>query len=119
MSTATVKAMDVIASLKSGALLTGLVRSHTTDQAMKLAWIAIDLPEIGERLVPVKDEQNLQPGQQIAIECVPNPLHPERYMFRMVAVLRPEPVATSSSSLQRLRYRTQVRRLWQVHRRRE
>jgi hypothetical protein len=119
MSAATVRAKDVIASLKSGVLLKGFVRSHTTDRATNLAWIAIDLPVIGERLVPIKDEQNLPSGQQIAIECVPNPLHAERYIFRMVEVLRPEPSEPGSASLQRLRYRSQVRRLWQLHRRRE
>jgi hypothetical protein len=101
MSAATVMAADVIASLKSGVLLNGTVRSHSTNGSMNIAWIAIELPVVEERQVLVKDEQNLQPGQQVVIECVPNPLKPERYMFRMVEVLKPNPVEAIKSLLPR------------------
>jgi hypothetical protein len=100
-------AKDLLASLKSGVLLNGTVRAHSTDGSTNIAWIAIELPVVGERQVLVKDEQNLQPGQQVVIECVPNPLKPERYMFRMVAV---SPMPTVASSLlQRLKNRCQWR----------
>jgi hypothetical protein len=108
MSAATVMATDVIASLKSGVLLNGTVRSHSTDGSTNIAWIAIELPVVGERQVLVKDEQNLQPGQQVAIECVPNPLKPERHMFRMVEV-SPMPTVATSSLVQRLKNRCQWR----------
>jgi hypothetical protein len=109
MSAATVMATDVIASLKSGVLLNGTVRSHSTNGSMNIAWIAIELPVVGERQVLVKDEQNLQPGQQVVVECVPNPQKPERYMFRMVEVLKPMPTVVTSSLVQRLKNRCQWR----------
>jgi hypothetical protein len=117
MSTATVMAKDVIASLKSGVLLKGTVRSHSTDGSTNIAWIAIELPVVGEREVLVKDEQNLQFGQQAVIECVPNPFRPERYMFRMVEVLMPMPIVAASSLMQRLKNRCQWRGKCSVRRR--
>ena len=83
MSAAKVVAKDVIASLKSGVLLKGIVRSQSSDGSISIAWIAIELPVVGERQVLVNNEQNLQLGQQVVIECVPNPETPERHMFRM------------------------------------
>jgi hypothetical protein len=82
-------AKDVLASLKSGVLLNGTVRSRSAVGLIEIAWIVIDLPVLGERVILVKNEQNLQSGQQVVIECVPNPLNAERYTFRMVEVLTP------------------------------
>jgi hypothetical protein len=82
MSAAKEMAKDVIASLKSGVLFNGIVRSHSTDGSMNIAWIAVVLPLVGERQVLVKDEENLELGQQVIIECVPNPEKPGRHMFR-------------------------------------
>lgn len=76
-------AKNVIAILKSGALLKGIVRAHSTDGCMDIAWVAIELPVVGERQVAVKCEANLQPGQEVVIECVPNPQKPGRYMFQL------------------------------------
>jgi hypothetical protein len=88
MSTANVAvtngiAKNVIAILKSGALLKGTVRSHSMEEPTDIAWIAIELPVVGERQVAVRSEENLQPGQEVVIECVPNPEKPGRYMFKM------------------------------------
>ena len=90
-------AKDVIASLKSGVPLKGTVRSHSADGSMHIAWIAVELPVVGDRQVLVKDEQNLQPGQQVVIECVPNPVKPERYLFRVVEVLMRNPTVATKS----------------------
>ena len=76
-------AKNTIAILKSGALLHGIVRSHSTKGSMKFAWVAIELPVAGERQVAVKCEAELQPGQEVVFECVPNPQKPGRYMFQM------------------------------------
>lgn len=88
MSTANVAlangiAKNVIAILKSGALLKGIVRSHSTNGSMNIAWVAIELPVAGERQVAVKCEHNLQLGQEVVVECVPNPQKPGRYMFQL------------------------------------
>jgi hypothetical protein len=48
-----------------------------------VAWIAIQLGAVGERQVLVKDEGQLQPGQQVVIQCVPNPLRPDHYSFHL------------------------------------
>jgi hypothetical protein len=77
-------AKSVIANLKSGGLLKGTVQSLTPGGVMDVAWIAIELPVLGERQVPVKNEKNLQIGQEVVIECVPNPFKPGRYLFRTV-----------------------------------
>ncbi|MGC2210109.1 MAG: hypothetical protein WA532_08335 [Candidatus Korobacteraceae bacterium] len=76
-------AKNVIAILKSGALLKGIVRMHSTDGSMNIAWVAIELPVVGERQVAVKCGAGLQPGQEVVVECVPNPQKPGRYMFQM------------------------------------
>jgi hypothetical protein len=102
-------AKHILASLKSGVPLKGTVRSHSADGSMNIAWVAIELPVVGDRQVLVKDDQNLQPGQKVVIECVPNPLKPERYIFRMVEVLMPMPTVDTSSLLQRLKNRCQWR----------
>jgi hypothetical protein len=77
-------ARKVLASLKSGAVLKGTVCSQSTDGSMDIVLISIDLPAIGERQVAVKTGQNLQSGQEVVLQCVPNPLKPERYMFRIM-----------------------------------
>jgi hypothetical protein len=99
MRTTSAMAKDVLASLKSGVLLNGTVRSHSTDGSIEIAWIAIELPMVGERVILVRDEQILQPGQQVVIDCVPNPLKPEHYMFRMVEVLTTKPTVATKSLL--------------------
>lgn len=115
MSVATAMATDVLASLKSGVLLNGTVRSHSTDGSTNIAWIAIELPVVGERQVLVKDEKNLHPGQHVVIQCVPNPLKPERYMFRMVKAVKQKPTVASGSPAPRLRNRCQWRGICMVH----
>jgi hypothetical protein len=80
---ANVKAREVLASLKSGVLLKGTVRSRSTDGGTAIAWIAVLLPAVGERQILVKDEPQLQPGQKVVIQCVPNPRKPERYIFHL------------------------------------
>jgi hypothetical protein len=91
MSSAKLMAVDVIAGLKSGVVLKGTVRSHSRDGSLDLAWIAVQFPMIGERQVLIKDEPNLEVGQQVVIECVPNPQHPKRHMFRMARLMRGQP----------------------------
>lgn len=76
-------AKNLIAILKSGGLFKGTVRSLVADGATNIAWIAIDLPEVGERQVAVRCEQNLQLGQAVVVECVPDPQRPGHYMFKM------------------------------------
>lgn len=80
---ANVKAREVLASLKSGALLKGTVRSHSMEGSTPVAWIAIRLGAVGERQVLVKDEAQLQPGQKVVIQCVPDPSKPEHYIFHL------------------------------------
>ena len=94
-------AKDILASLKSGVRHNGTVRAHSTDGSIEIAWIAIELPTVGERQVLAPDEHNLQPGQKVVIQCVPNPLKPERYAFRIVEVLRPHFVEASGAFLPR------------------
>ena len=101
MNATSAMAKDILASLKSGVLLNGTVRAHSTDGSIEIAWITIELPMVGDRQVLALDEHNLQPGQQVVIQCVPNPLKPERYAFRIVKVLRPHSVEASRAFLPR------------------
>ena len=66
-------ARNVLACLKSGAVLKGTVCSQPTDGSMDVVLISIDLPGIGERQVAVKSGQNLQFGQEVVMQCVPRP----------------------------------------------
>jgi hypothetical protein len=75
-------ARNLLASLKSGVLLNGTVRSHSTDST-QMAWIAVEFPAIGERQFPVKTQQNLELGQEVVIECVSDPHKPGHYLFRL------------------------------------
>lgn len=117
MSAAKVTAKDVLASLKSGVLLTGTVRSVATEGSMHIAWIAIELPVVGERQVLVMDERNLQCGQEVRVACAPNPLNPECYRFRMVEVLTPRPGVAANSLVARLQRRCQWRGQFKARRR--
>ena len=80
-------AESVLESLKSGLLLKGTVRSHALDGSVATTWITIDLPGIGERQVAVYWDQNrnqrLKIGQEVMVQCVPNPQHPGRYRFQI------------------------------------
>ena len=89
---ANLKPKEVLASLKSGVLLKGTVRAHPAYGSTGIAWIAIQLPAVGERQVMVKDEQHLQPGQMVVIQCVPNPLKPAGYMFQLANAPHPPAV---------------------------
>jgi hypothetical protein len=109
MNATSARAKDILASLKSGVCLNGTVRAHSTDGAIEIARIAIELPTVGERQVLAPDEHNLQPGQKVVIQCVPNPLKPERYAFRIVEVLRPHFVEASGAFLPRSKNRGQRR----------
>ncbi len=73
-------AKNVLASLKSGAVFKGTVCS----QSMDVVLISIDLPAIGKRQVAVKTAQNLHSGQDVILQCVPDSLRPERYVFRIL-----------------------------------
>jgi hypothetical protein len=92
-------AKHILASLKSGVLFKGTVRSHSADGSMNIAWVTIELPVVGDRQVLVKYDQNLQPGQKVVIECVPNALKPKRYLFRVVKVLTSNPTVVSQSPM--------------------
>jgi predicted transcriptional regulator len=76
-------ARNLLASLKSGVLLKGTVCSHSSYGPTQFTWIAVELPAVGERQLPVKSEHNLQIGQEVEIECVPNPHKPGHFMFRI------------------------------------
>jgi hypothetical protein len=121
MSAAKVTAKDVLASLKSGVLYTGTVRSVATEGSEHIAWIAIELPVVGERQVLVTDEQNLRCGQQVCVACVPNPLKPGSYMFELVEVLTldltPKLSAPANSLVARLQSRCHWREQFKVRRR--
>ena len=89
-NTGSVIAINVIAesvreSLKSGLLLKGTVRAHAVEGSIATTWIAIELPGLGARQVAVHCEKNLPLGQEVMIQCVPNPLNPGRYKFQIVA----------------------------------
>jgi hypothetical protein len=77
-------AKNVLASLKSGAVFKGTVCSQSTAGSMDVVLISIDLPAIGKRQVAVKTAQNLQSGQDVILQCVPDSLRPERYVFRIL-----------------------------------
>jgi len=77
-------AESVLESLKSGLLLTGTVRSHATNGSIATTWIGVDLPGIGERQVAVHSDRHLTIGQEVKIQCVPNPLNPGRFKFQVV-----------------------------------
>ena len=80
---ANAKVREVLARLKSGVPLKGTVRSHSIHGSTAIAWVAIRLPAVGDRQVLVRDAPQLQPGQKVVIQCVPNPLKPEHYMFHL------------------------------------
>ena len=82
---ANIFAKEILASLKSGAPLKGIVRSHSTSDSADITWIGIQLPALGERQVSVLNEPELQPGQQVVVQCVPNPAKPDHYMFHLVS----------------------------------
>ena len=76
-------AESVLESLKSGLLVKGTVRANTLDGSIATSWIGIDLPGIGERQVAVHSDRHLKIGQEVMIQCVPNPLNPGRYKFQV------------------------------------
>lgn len=87
-SAATVSAANVIArgvldSLKSGGLLKGTVRSNAKVGDVDAVWVVIEIPTIGERQILVRDENSLQIGQNVTIECVPTLSDTKRFVFRM------------------------------------
>ena len=86
-------AESVLQSLKSGLFLKGVVRSHALEGSVAATWIAIDLPGVGERQVAVYWDQHLKIGQEVTIQCVPNPQHPGRYRFQIAS--EPAPPAGS------------------------
>lgn len=81
-------AASLLDGLRSGLMLKGTVRSYTANGLSGTAWIAMELPGIGSRDVAVHiavdSECRLQAGQQVQLQCVPNPLHPGRFVFRIV-----------------------------------
>lgn len=83
VSAANVIAREVTDSLKSGGHLKGTVRSHSIVGGVEVAWVSVEIPQLGPRQVLVRDEQQLQLGQEVEIECVPNLAYPKRYVFRM------------------------------------
>jgi hypothetical protein len=77
------QARNLVACLKSGTLLTATVRS--VDNSMDTAWISLEFPDIGERKVPVKNLGHVQPGDRVIVQCVPDPVRPQRFVFRMIS----------------------------------
>lgn len=84
VATANGFARNLLASLKSGVALSGTVRSHSVYGSTKIVWVAVEFPAVGQRLLPVKSEQTLQIGQEVMIECVPNPCKLGHFMFVLV-----------------------------------
>lgn len=82
---ANVKAREILASLKSGALLRGTVRSHCIEGSTAVAWIAIRLGAVGERQILVRNEPQLRPGQRVVVQCVPDPMKPDHFFFQLAA----------------------------------
>jgi hypothetical protein len=78
-------AESVLESLKSGLFLKGIVRSHALEGSVATTWIAIDLPAIGERQVAVYRDQHLKIGEEVTVQCVPNPENPGRYKFQIAS----------------------------------
>jgi hypothetical protein len=76
---------SILESLKTGLVLNGIVLSYSTDGAVGTAWIAVEFAGIGFRQVAVHTEQKFERGDEVHIQCVPNPLNPGRYMFQIVA----------------------------------
>jgi hypothetical protein len=76
-------ARKLLATLKSGAPLKGIVRSHSKQGSADIAWISIDLPMLGERQILVKDEPQLKPGQKVVLHCVPDPMRPQHFAFHL------------------------------------
>ena len=97
-------AESILESLKSGLLLKGTVRSHSSDGSIGTAWIAVDFPGIGGRQVAVHCEQKLQPGQEVVIQCVPNPLNPGHYKFQLAA----DPASVEAGSVKSAEPRTEL-----------
>jgi hypothetical protein len=90
-------AESILESLKSGLVVKGTVRSHAREGSIDTAWIEVDFPGIGSRQVAVHCEQSLQVGQEVVIQCVPNPLNPGRYKFEIAAEPSPEAHLQSSA----------------------
>jgi hypothetical protein len=83
VATVNVIARGVTDSLKSGGHLKGTVRSHSIVGGVEVAWVAVEIPQLGPRQILVRDEKHLQVGQEVEIECVPNLSYPKRHVFRM------------------------------------
>jgi hypothetical protein len=84
------KAKELLATLKSGAPLKGTVRAVTMNGSTPIACVAVELPLAEQRQVLVQDEHHLPIGTKVVLQCVPNPLHPERFMFRIASEAQPE-----------------------------
>jgi hypothetical protein len=80
-SIANQQARNLVACLKSGTLLKGAVRS--VDETMDIAWISLDFPDLDERQVPVKGADHVRVGDNVMVQCIPDPARPEHYVFRM------------------------------------
>jgi hypothetical protein len=83
----TVSAVNVIAkgvleSLKAGGLLKGTVRANSKVAGVDAVWVVIQIPVLGERQILVRDDKQLQVGQDVIIECVPTVSDTKRYVFR-------------------------------------
>ena len=76
------QARSLVACLKSGTLLKGTVRS--VDKSMDTAWICLEFPDTDERQVPVIGVDHVHVGDHVMVQCIPDPLRPEHYVFRMI-----------------------------------
>ena len=90
MNSGNVVATNVIAgsileSLKSGLHVKGIVLSYTSEGAVGTASVAIEFAGIGLRQVLVHCEHKLEAGEEVELQCVPNPVNPGHFIFKVVA----------------------------------
>lgn len=87
MSAASVRenvvARKLLADMKSGELLKGVVSSVSSSGSQNLAWVIIQFPLLGERRISVRSKSRLRPGQKVLLRCVPDPEQPQRYVFQL------------------------------------
>jgi hypothetical protein len=87
MSAASVKenvvARKILADIKSGELLKGVVSSTSASGSQDIAWVVVQFPLLGDRQVCVMNEPGLRPGQKVALRCVPDPVRSQRFVFQL------------------------------------
>lgn len=81
-SAVNVIARSVLDSLKTGSALKGTVHSYCKTGAVDAVWVTIQIPLVGQRRILVRNDQQLQRGDDCVIECVPL-LSGTRHIFRI------------------------------------